>query len=941
MKRYRYILLIISSAILWGCQSFDETLQDEIIVESLNTPIVERLDNGQIRVEVALKSDESLAASVASRASNYEDVIYSGWCLVFGEDNTDPSTYTSASPLLQKKPLLPNANGTFFITFDPYDDMAFMRIVVNLTPREETTLAAANAWNDQEGALNDDGSLSRPTNAEVNTNNIATFGDYIYQSVGLDGIYDMSATYGTDWYTATVATDSEGTYLTEQDSFNSSITNLVYTDENSTSPDPTKLSSSFPMSSIGFVMDKIDEEHIEELFENEVHMVRTCSKLDIYNGDSAGFEMSEIYLLDAANEARLRSTVLTSSGTDGNDVTTDFGVPNDLGGTVDYLPLKEAVGYGQISSPIYFYPNSGGDYNSSDGPVDQGINPQYVIIKGRAAGYDTDGYYKVALKAQYPLTYNYDSDGNIIDVATWSNLTYDILRNTHFTIDIKGVDKPGYKTLEEAKSPSNPASNISYSITIDCSDGRNEILVSNGTYFVELSHSRVYAKGYSELTDGTVEFTIKPSSGNTSPITYVMGDYQVSVANCIVNDNSANPIGLTTITEEVDYEHDIQENWVVIPASDTETKVVVNFTASGSGRIRLRIGDILKYIPVGFDSTAALSEGETLKIFDETEFAYEEIAYDDGYSDSSNKILNKNGKVEENETTLERELRAKLYMADGVTRLYLKQNKMADPNEKGDGNTIDFSDLTGVAEGESADEYDSAEFVQAVIDVLTNNYTTVYVDLDYTKKFVSNNGLSSDVNNVFNDIKDEIADLIKADVLDEDFTFTLDLSEMDRTGDGEQGTDAYPAYNTVFKHTIEGLFSGNTYINKLILPSSTYEIHQNSFYGCTNLKEVLIGSETDPAYDYDAVYNSASRKVDGEEFILSSNSFNGMALGCTITIYTTSTMVDRNTTATTNYSEEKTDTGIKYTVPIVKTAGAEPVDTEMPITKYFYTITSE
>ncbi len=688
MKKFIFILYIIPLMLLMGCNDFDE--QMVITDDSAQIGNVERLDNGQIRVEVSLKSAEPLSASVASRASNYEDVIYSGWCLVFGEaDNT--VGYTNASPLLQKKQLVANANGTFFITFDPYEETAFLRLVVNLTAREEKMLDAALSWSEVKGLEN--GYLSRPTNAEVNTNNIATFSDYIYQSVGLDGIYDM----GIDWYSATVTMNEDGSYPTEKDPFNSSITNLVYTDENKISPNPNNISTSFPMSSIGFVMDKIDEVEIKELFESEVYMIRTCSKFDIYNGDS-GFVISEIYLLDAANEARLRSTVLESSGSSGTETTTDFGVPNDLGGTVDYEPLVGAVGYGQTSSPIYFYPNSGGDYNSSDGPVNQDINPQYIIFKGRATGYDTDGYYKVALKAQYPLTYNYDSDGNIIDVATWSNLTYNILRNTHFTVNINGVDKPGYKTLADAKDKNSPASNISYSIIIDCEDGRNEILVSKGTHFVELESSRIYVKGYgTEGVTGSVKFSVNPSAGNSTPAIYVQaGDYDANTSHadsvkinyCTVSIGG----GTATRYESVSSNGDaIADEWVHIPsqaafekdaegndvAVANDVEVTVNFTAIGNGRLRLRIGDILKFIPICYEVEPVKIAGENpLTVSNWSGESWSRFDYSDiFYTDGSTLTLSDDGSIAENTTYSARNFGARLFPKDGsgFMHLYLKQ----------------------------------------------------------------------------------------------------------------------------------------------------------------------------------------------------------------------------------------------------------------------------
>ncbi|MFI3305507.1 MAG: DUF5119 domain-containing protein [Rikenellaceae bacterium] len=153
---------------------------------------------------------------------------------------------------------------------------------------------------------------------------------------------------------------------------------------------------------------------------------------------------------------------------------------NELRDQIDYLPLEVSEG-ATLSDPIYFYPNSGGDYQYQDNAANQTINPQYIVIKGVADGYDTPGYYKVALKAQYPLD-NPDDESE----TTYSALTYDILRNSEFTVKLIGVDKPGYKTIEDAADPNSPASNISYSMTVEVENNRYEVLVSNGTYFARL-----------------------------------------------------------------------------------------------------------------------------------------------------------------------------------------------------------------------------------------------------------------------------------------------------------------------------------------------------------------------------------------------------------------------------------------------------------------------
>ncbi len=671
MKGLKEILVLVVAALSWGCTAFDESVQD-LDDTLVKVPTVEVLEDGRIRVCAQLSAYTMDEIEVSSRAASAEESIYDGWCLIFGEDVDERyeagSVYTDASPLLQKVPLVVNANGTFFMTFDTYDAVAFVRIVVNLTDREETALAKTNAWVDVVKANPGANLGDNPSTTDVITYSVGTFGDYRYQSVGLDGLYNI-------------------TYTADYDSFDTTNDTYTYSPINTNAPDPNNdLANAFPMSSYGFVMDEITEDSLLEVFDNIVYMIRTCSKVEVTVTDS-NFTLYEVHMIDCAQEARVRSTVLESTGSDGTEVTTSLDIPTDLGGTITYAPLVVSglTSGGGSTSPVYFYPNSGGAYNADD-VVNQKVNPQYVVIKGRASGYDTDGYYKIALKAQYPLSVDSD-ESNMDDTAYWTALTYDVLRNTNFKINLIEVNKPGYKTLADAVDVNSPASNISYSITIKGEDSRNEFLVSNGTYFVELEGSRVYAKGYTD--DGvegcSVEFILNPNDINGEydyfPTAYVQSDGGVTVTSV-----TANSVEVDLVENKYD---DFADEVAVIESSNVQTRVKVTFDAISSGRVRLRIGDMLKFVPVVYDPTpismygTSTDKGTTfdklsIGVGDEAwgDFSYE--AGDMSPEEGSDNILESDGTITNSNVKVyeQKEFRARIYPAaggGGVTKLYIVQ----------------------------------------------------------------------------------------------------------------------------------------------------------------------------------------------------------------------------------------------------------------------------
>lgn len=752
MKRFQYILLLVAASLLWSCVKFDEN-GGEITADGSSQGSVEVLDDGRIQVTAALNGVSM--TSVVTRATSYEDAIYNGWCLVFGEDQTEhgiasTDQYTDSSPLIQVVPIVANENGTFTMIFDEYPNVSFMRIVVNMTDRENTSLGLVNSW---ASVISDNGldseKLSTPPDFdEVSEYGIATFRDFRYQSVGLDGIYNM----GTNWYTTKAVLYHDLALYTDLDK-NETTTGVVYETATTTNtgystihgtaesyndvqPNPANVKTTgFPMASYGFVMKQITAESLKASFGNQVDMIRTCSKVAV-NVEDDTFTIDEVYLIDAAQEARIRSTVLSdvTVDDDGNSsagASTEFTIPQDLGGTITYLVNTNP------SDPIYFYPNKGGSYTYVEDVVNQDVNPQYIVIKGKSSNYDTPGYYKVALKAQYPLSGDSTED-NMNDTSMWSALTYDILRNTSFTVNLNNIDKPGYKTLKEAADVNSPANNISYSITIESSDNYYEILVSKGTYYTELETSRVYVKGYmDEGIDGCyLDFTMTPSTGNTVPTVYVQssdlsGDNydgeNVVITHCQVlrkgdtgYDSEDWSNAKTFEPTENDTDDDLGEYMVKVYDDSADgadaykaTKVRLNFDVNASGRIRLRIGDILKFIPVVYDrapismygtkgqgGTDADDKGVIVSDEDNDitwdDFSYSKVEYDESYvgDDDHTYIedfkLNANGTVTYDNTvtyyedgqeaynnyTTKPELRARIYPSnagDGIAVLYLRQ----------------------------------------------------------------------------------------------------------------------------------------------------------------------------------------------------------------------------------------------------------------------------
>ncbi|MFI3288336.1 MAG: hypothetical protein R3Y61_07675 [Rikenellaceae bacterium] len=735
MKNLRYILLVIAATMAFGCMKVIDDLSGD--TTDLSENIVEVLEDGRFKVTAQLNGVSM--TSVVTRATADEDRIYDGWCLVFGEDedNVGKGNYSDDSPLIQLERVTINANGTFTMVFDEYPNTAFMRIVVNLTDREDYNLENyITSWRMAVQANPNDGiSMNTPpTRDQVSKYGIATFGQYRHQSVGLDGIYDMSYTttstivdYAIEGYGFTSTSGDKGykDVVDYSDYGNPQVTSVVrhsvnyqtsggktgtstVTDLGETyninKPDPASPKiTGFPMSSYGFMMSEISEETLENAFESVIDMIRVCSKVQVSVSD-ATFDMEEVYLIDAAQESRIRSSVLQTTGVGGTtEVSSSFSVPVNLGGTIDYMVQSTDT---KSSDPIYFYPNSGGGYVYNEGAVNQDINPQYIIIKGQSSNYDTPGYYKIALKAEYPL----DATG-----TTTSGLTYDILRNTSFTVNLLEIDKPGYKTYEDAADADSPANNISYSIEIETSDNRYEVLVSKGTYWAELETSRVYIKGYmDEGIEGCyIDFTMTPTEGNSVPTVYVQSSNHdgiassedVVITHCLVRREGDSGYGTSSWddatkigTSDNKTEDGLSDKLVMIESSKEATEVRIYFDATDSGRIRLRIGDMLKFIPVVYDRRPISiygtigqdgTEDKGVVVEDSygtswDDFSYSKVEYDEDYEgDDAHAYvaefqLTPQGTVtyENSSTSVKPELRARIYpkdAGDGNAVLYLRQ----------------------------------------------------------------------------------------------------------------------------------------------------------------------------------------------------------------------------------------------------------------------------
>ncbi len=656
MKKYIIIVIALVTN-LTACVNFEESPTS---VQQPTSSFVERLDDGRIRVSADFGAKSMSSAETRSAVPPSDENVYDGWCFIFGVDATlfdvriehgkkvlyDKGTnniatadgYGPDSPLLQKTKVVGNTDGRFYMTFTETTDIVFMRFIVNMSDRENAICETVVTQADIDAG-------------EGSANQLATFGQFIEQSVGLDGLFEME-------YNGVKEIDSNG------------IPTGKFTTENSTQPDCAKVRSRMPLSSHGYVLiDGISTQTVAQIFKETVYLIRTYSKIEVFSAGRDGdgnsfdseFEIEDVTLLRGANEARFRSTILSSTG----GIVETYDIPTNLGGRVKYMPV--GVVTSRQSSPIYLYPNTGGDYADSEGVVNSDRNPTYIVIKGKAKGFADYGYYKVAIKAQYPLQGDDSIGEDKADRDFWSPLTYDIWRNTRFSVNLIGVNKPGYPTFDDAADVNSPANNISYSITIDGEDNRNEFLVSKGTYYVELKTSYIYAKGYAgEAIEGDVNLSLNPSSGNTHPNVYIYGEGEnIAITNLKVGgvdvDNKQILNGVLTN---------------VVASSNLTQDITVSFKATASGSIAIRCGDMLKYIPIVYDNELVEIEGGKLSIDDGQGNTWSDFAYSDFSYLTDNKLsLNSDGTINRNEHYENIGFEARIFPESsvGFMQLYLKQ----------------------------------------------------------------------------------------------------------------------------------------------------------------------------------------------------------------------------------------------------------------------------
>ncbi len=584
MKRYIYVLLAVT-LLLGGCS----------YVEVDSPSPSSSAEDGTITVGFKLSMQSSTELTVETRSAlvGNESNIIDGWAVVFGADPADDKNYGDDSPLIQKVAFKTDSEGNAFVTFSEYNEgFCYIRLLANLTDETRNEIYDLVSQKDIENG--------------IATGSPSTFFDYKHLDVGLDGYYASA-----------------------------------------TAPDAASLrsdKSGYPCSSPGFEMEGgLTEDSLEALNDTNVTMVPVGSKLEVTS--KCDFALGSVRLYNGAKRALMRSTVLED---DGVTEITSLPLPTNLGGVNYNFQWITASNNTTASTPIYFFPNEGDDPYSINGTAEEnalatydnedesavsdpinGINPTYVIIKGRAAGYDVDGYYKISIHCAI------------------HEETRDILRNGDYEIQLLAVDNPGYAT--EAEAIAGPANNISYDVVVGVgSDSRNETVVSHsGRFSMELNATKIYIKGY-----GT---------------TGVTGSFTLFVTDNDAEENYNTPAveitGSTGIT--------ISNGTIAAGANGSYSETEVSFTAAAAGDITIRCGDLLYTIPVEYDSTPFTKENKQFAINGSTIFSGSNTT---GLSNETSIAFTEYGMIPENTTYAERDLAAQVYTTDlGAIKVYCKQ----------------------------------------------------------------------------------------------------------------------------------------------------------------------------------------------------------------------------------------------------------------------------
>lgn len=610
MKRYLFITFLLVM-IFSACNKLDRELANN------------RIDipgDGKVTFSINLHIKDASIYAVESRSVSSgawvekENVTeINGWAFVFSKDPLDPTGYGDNSILLQKQAFKSSVIGgksIIYVTLDEHDEPCYIRLLTSMT----------------QGVVDEIGGfISLKEINEGATGAVTTFADYRHIGVNLSG---------------------------------------YYADANSPDPNIFTDNLAFPLASSGINMEKgLTEESIADA-NLSLPLIPPASKVDVTS--KCNFFLKEVTLLNGAKMARLRSTLLAADGT---TVIETLPLPTNLGGTVTYKPvMADHSGKTTANTPIYFFPNRG------DGPFDNplepdeeypnnnsslsdninGNNPTYLIVKGRANGYNVDGYYKI------PILYKFEivgDDGK--PSGRYSEPTFNIVRNNHFKINLNSVNNPGYASMQEAID--GPANNISYDISIgggvdagESSDfnhpSTETIISSNGLYHIELVGSEIFAQGYG-LQGFTGEFALKLQRNSIVDVAYNIPTLYISSLN-----------GTTTINN----------NSII---EDDNFSGIITFKATASDIITIRCGNILKEIPIHYNATPHVwQSGRTIggaELGDILQLKGDNIS-----SANDLDMVGLDGFIGENNTFKNREFRGKAYpkeFSKGIYKLYCKQ----------------------------------------------------------------------------------------------------------------------------------------------------------------------------------------------------------------------------------------------------------------------------